>query len=273
MSEFENVPNINDTESISSEIQTEFNAVEKFEGGPVSGEFGEQELSLQEQLKNLESEIWLQHQDMMNLTELIEQTKAKINEVREKLGLQPTNEEPPSTSLERDKLEKLKAEQEGLEQQKGELTAQRELLIRHEKENILQDKLDELFKEISELNSQDFQSIVKTGRTIEGRIFESKSIGPIDPEAVQSLAKAFQEGIRLLPRILEILPGLLKKFDEDLTQEATERVDKQFEKLKMETAEESKPKGKLGMPEVEIPSGEKLGTSSVEGVGIETPEV
>jgi len=177
-------------------------------------------------------------QKMTRLTESIEGTKAKVNEAREKLGLPPDEEEPPSTFSEKDKLEKLKAEQEALEKQKEELISQqeKEQLIREEKEKILQEKLDELFKEFEALNPRDFESIFKSGKTREGGNVESKSMGSLDPEIAQSLAKTFREGIKLLPKILEALPELLKKFDEDLMKEATECVDKKLEaeKQKME---------------------------------------
>ena len=177
-------------------------------------------------------------QKMTRLTESIEGTKAKVNKAREKLGLPPDEEEPPSTFSEKDKLEKLKAEQEALEKQKEELISQqeKEQLIREEKEKILKEKLDELFKEFEALNPRDFESIFKSGKTREGGNVESKSMGSLDPEIAQSLAKTFREGIKLLPKILEALPELLKKFDEDLMKEATECVDKKLEaeKQKME---------------------------------------
>ena len=91
---------------------------------------------------------------------------------------------------------------------------------------------------------------------------ESKSMGSLNPEVAQSLAKAFKEGIKLLPQILEAHPDLLKKFDEDITKEATENVDKKLEeekqkkeekKKKEENPEELKSEEKL---EVKIPASE-----------------
>ncbi len=298
MPKFESAPNINNPEINLAEVQVDVNVGKKVEGeltpeeleklkteeGPEQG--AEQpELSPEEQLKNLEGEMEARQQEMTRLSESIEGTKAKINETRKKLGLPPDEEEPPSIFSEKDKLEKLKAEQEALEKQKEELISQqeKECLIREEKEKILQEKLDELFKEFEGLNPRDFESIFRSGKTPEGRNVESKSMGSLDPETAQSLARAFKEGIKLLPKILEALPELLKKFDEDLTKEATERVDKKLEEEKQKIEEEQKKEGKPEEPkseeekskisEGEIPPGEaKPEINPIEGGGVETPK-
>lgn len=295
MPKFESAPNINNPELNPAEMQADVNAGKKLEGELTPEELeklkveegqeqetGKPELSPEKQLKKLESEIRTRQQKMTRLPKSIEGTKAKLNEAREKLGLPPTEEEPPSVFSEKDKMEKLKAEQEALEKQKEELISQQEKkrLIREEKEKILQEKLDELFKEFEELNPRDFESIFKSGKTREGGNVESKSMGSLDPETAQSLAKAFKEGIKLLPKILETLPELLKKFDEDLTKEATERVDKKLEeeKAKMEQEqeekpEESKPEEKPKVPEGEIsPSEVKPEVNPIEGGNIEAPK-
>ncbi|MDO8523051.1 MAG: hypothetical protein Q7S12_02055 [bacterium] len=234
------------------------------------------ELSPEEQLKNLEGDIETRQQEISRLTESVEGTKAKLNETREKLGLPPTEEDPPSVFSEKDKLEKLQAEQEGLDKQKEELISrqEKELLIREEKEKILQEKINEVFKEFEELNPRDFESIFKSGKTSKGQNVESKSMGSLDAEIAQSLAKAFKEGIKLLPKILEALPELLKKFDEGLTKEATERVNKRLEEeqKKEEKPEEPKPEKKPEAPKSETPPGEiKPEVNPIEGENIESP--
>jgi len=143
-------------------------------------------------------------------------------------------------------------------------------------------KIFELFKEFEALNPRDFESVFKSGKTLEGRSVESKSMGPLNPEMAQSLAKAFKEGIKLLPKIFEALPELLKKFDEDLTKEATERVDKKLEeekakieegKKKEEKPEEPKLEGEPKVSEGEIPPSEiKLEVNPTEGGNIESPK-
>lgn len=298
MPKFESAPNMNNPELNPAEVQADVNVGKKVEGELTPEELerlkadeGQEqkaekpELSPEEQLKNLEDEMEARQQEMTKLTESIEGTKAKMNEARERLGLPPTDEEPPSTFSAKDRLKKLKAEQEALKKQKEELISQqeKERLIREEKEKILQEKLDELFKEFEALDPRDFESIFKSGKTREGRNVESPTMGELDPEIAKSLAKAFKEGIKLLPKILEALPKLSKKFDEDLTKEATERVDKKLEEEKQkmeeeqekeEKPEEPKPEEeKPKIPESEIPSGEvKPEINSVEGGGVEVPK-
>lgn len=299
MSKIESVPNINNPGLNHVEAQTNVNnGVKKAEGEFAPEELeklktdegqeqgaGKPKLSLEEQLKNLEYKMGTRQQEMVKLAELIEGTKTQLNEAREKLGLPPTEEEPPSTFFEKDKLEKLKAEQVALEKQKEELISQqeKERLIRAEKEKILQEKLDELFKEFEVLNPRDLESVFKSGKTHEGRNVESSAMGELDPEIAKSLAKAFKEGIRLLSKILEGLPELLEKFDEGLTKEATERVSKKLEKEKQKMEEgqneQEKPEEpELGEKEPKIPEDEILPEevtpeiNSSEGIGIEPPK-
>lgn len=296
MPKFENTPNLNNTELSSSKLEAGVNVEKKPEGELAPEEIEKlkteevkeekPELSPEEQLKNLEGDIEARQKEITRLTESVEGTKAKLNEVREKLGLPPTEENPPSVFSEKDKLEKLQAEQEALEKQKEELISrqEKERLIREEKEKILQEKIDELFKEFESLNPRDFESISKSGKTREGRNVESPSMGELDPEIAKSLAKAFKEGIKLLSKILEALPELLKKFDEDLTKEAEQRVEQRLEDEKKKLEEESKkkeeekpaeqkPEEKLEVPEGEVSSEElKQGPSVAEGGNIENPK-
>ena len=174
MPKFENAPNMNNTELNPNEIGTDVGVGKKLEGEltpeeseKIKAEEGQEqmteepELSPEDQLKNLEGEAEATQQEITRLTESVEGTKAQLNEAREKLGLPPTEEDPPSVSSEKDKLEKLKSEQEGLEKQKEELVSkqEKERLIREEKEKILQEKLNEMFKEFEGLNPRDFESI------------------------------------------------------------------------------------------------------------------
>lgn len=298
MPEFENVPNMNNAELSPNEIGTDVGVEKKLEGEltpeeseKIKAEEGQEqmkeelELSPEDQFKNLEGEAEATQQEITRITESVEGTKAQLSALREKFGLPPTEEDPPSVSSEKDKLEKLKSEQEGLEKQKEELVSkqEKERLIREEKEKIIQEKLNEMFKEFEGLNPRDFESIFKSGKTSEGRNVESKSMGFLEPEVAQSLAKAFKEGIKLLPKILEDLPELLKKIDEDLTKEATDKVDKKLEeeKAKMEEEqnkeekfEEPKLEENLKVPEGEIPPSEiKPEVNPIEGGNIETPKV
>ena len=198
------------------------------------------ELSPEEQVENLKDETEARQEEITKLTESVEGTKSKINKIRESLGLPPTEEDPPSVLSDKEKLEKLRTEKEGLEKQSEELISkqEKERLIREEKEKILQQRIDGLFEEFKSLNPQDFESIFKTGKNREGGKMESKVMGTLDPETTKYLASAFKEGIKLLPKILESLPELLKKFDENLDKEAEERVDKKLEDEKKMVEEE-----------------------------------
>ncbi len=294
MSKLESASNFNSPELNPSELKAGVTAEKNREKELTPEELGKlkteeqkeekSDLSPEERLKNLEGDIEAKQREITRVTESIEGTKAKLNEAREKLGLPPVEKDPPSVFSEKDKLEKLQAEQKALETQKEELISheEKERLIHGEKEKIMQEKIDELFKEFESLNLRDFESIFKTGQTKEGGKVESSSMGELEPKIAQALAKAFKEGIKLLPKILEVLPDLLKKFDEALTKEATERVEQKLEeeKKKMEEEQkkeekstEQKPEEKPETPEGEIPTGElKQGPSVVESGSIENPK-
>ncbi|MEO5366311.1 MAG: hypothetical protein H7831_08135 [Magnetococcus sp. WYHC-3] len=244
----------------------------------------ELKLSPEDQLENLKDRSVAGEKEMARLSESIETTKSALKTVREKLGLPSVEEDPPSVSNDKDKLDRLKNEQENLERQKEELVKQqeRERLIREEREKIMQEKIDEIFKEFQRLNPQDLENILKSGKNSEGKNVESKSMGSLEPEVAQSLAKAFKEGIKLLPKILKALPDLLKKFEDDLTKEATERVDKKLEEEKKKMKEEQEKEEALKefesnkKPEVlegEIPFDNiKPNTKLAGGENIKTPE-
>lgn len=270
MSKFESEPNMNNSKvnpvemgsdvntgkNIESELKTE--ELEKLNTeGILKQRLKQPELSKEEKLKKLEGEMEVRQQEIEGLSESIEATKAEVNETRKKLGLPLGGDEFPSTFYKEDKLEKLKAEQEKLEIQKNKLISQqeKEQLIRKEKENILQEKIDKLFREFEGLNPHDFESIIKSGKTSEERNIESKSMGFLDPEEAQLLAKAFKKGIKLLPHILETLPWLMKKYDEDLTREAIERIDNKLEKEKQkieDAGNEEEKKEELKLKEDEL---------------------
>jgi len=286
----ENAPNLNNTELNPNEVEADVSAAEKLEGELTPEELEKlkaeeeqetrgPELTPEEQLKNLENKIEVRQQEITELTESIEGTKAKLNEVREKFGLPPSEEQPPSVLSDKEKLAKLQAEQEALEKQKEELIDQqeKERLIREEKEKILQEKLDELFKEFETLAPRELESIVRSGKTREGRNVESSSMGKLDPEIAKSLAKAFKEGIKLLPKVLEVAPELLKKFDEDLTKEATERVEQKLKEKKQnmeEKPEEPKSEEKPEIPEGKTPPDEiESEQNPIEGENIGSPKM
>lgn len=178
-----------------------------------------------------------------------------LENIREEITRLETNTSDEIS--EKEKIEKLKKEQETLEKQR------RENLIRAEKEKILQEKLNELYKQFEELDSNDFESVLKSGKRFNGESIESRSMGSIEPENAQFLAKAFKEGIKItLLRLLQSLPELLAKLDEDLTKQATEQVDKKEEEEKQKLEEEKKEKEEK-IEEGEIPPNEADSKESV----------
>jgi superfamily II RNA helicase len=227
MPKLESAQKINKPESNPSERGVDINA----------GKQPEARLTVEEQLGDLAHEAEVKQQQVPPLTQSIEGTKAQLSEIRKKMGLPQPNEEPPSVLSDQQRLKELQTEQEALKKQQEELKGQqkekgKEQLIQEEKGRILQEKLNELFKAFEKLNPTDLESILTGGKTREGRNVTTPSMGELDPQVAQSLAQAFKEGIRLLPRILEALPQLLKMFDEELTKEATERVEQNLEAAK-----------------------------------------
>ncbi|MDO8530060.1 MAG: hypothetical protein Q7S10_01460 [bacterium] len=181
-----------------------------------AGEITEKEVeSLEEKLENLGGPI-------NELQEMSASNRKEFDGAREELGLPPSEKNLPTE----DELEKLRAEQKTLEQQQN-----KERLIQEEKEKILQEKLDELFKQFESFAPKDFKVILKNG-------MENSPFGAMDEKTTKSLVESFKAGIKLLPQILEKLPDILEKFDKDLTEEATERIEKKLEKDKKEPTDQ-----------------------------------
>ena len=215
--------------------------------------------SPEEQISSLENESRINQEEITRLTETVENTKTKINEIRQKMGLPYREEDTPSVLSEKDKLEKLLSEQETLERQKEELIGQqeKEKLIREEKEKIMQEKIEELFNELRSLRQEDFESIFQTGKTVNGQAVESNAMGTLEPDTARALANAFEEGIKFLPEILKNLPDIFEKWNEDLMEEATRRIEQMLEEEKKKLEQESpKPKQPEEEATIKTDSGE-----------------
>jgi hypothetical protein len=259
---FEKVPDSSIVTNTTPETETGgLEHVQESAASPEAREAAATNLSPENDLKNLEDKTQAGQQEITRLTELVEKTKTELNRLREQMGLPPTEDDPPALASEAEKLYKLQAEQEELAKQKEELRRQeRERLIREEKQHILQKRIDNLFREFEALDMPDLESLFATGRNSNGGPWESGALGLLDPEIVKSLAKAFKEGMKLLPQILETLPGLLKQFDEQLTNEAEERVDQKLEQTEEEEEQkniEPKP-GEQTEMSAEEPSAENV---------------
>lgn len=257
----ENISSLNNSESTSSETEYVSSGVENEVSQETIDEIDgldtkEDELTQTEKLDNLEKEIKVSQQEVVVLEESIQNTKAQLNDVREKLGLPPTVEEPPSILSDKEKIEGLKDKQEILEKNKEDFVneQEKEQLIQQEKEEILQEKIDELFEKFNGLAPRDLESILKSGKTSNGENVESKFMGSLEPAVAKSLAHAFKDGIKLLPKLIEILPEMMKKFDKELTNEATKRVEQKLEEQKqvLEETSEEKEQPKLQEDEAVI---------------------
>jgi formate dehydrogenase assembly factor FdhD len=62
------------------------------------------ELSPEEKVEQTEKDIKAKQEEMTRLSESIKGTKSSVNTAREKLGLPPNEEEPPSALSDKDKL-------------------------------------------------------------------------------------------------------------------------------------------------------------------------
>jgi len=217
----------------------------------------------EEKIEDLENKIEYKKGKREELIREIKEEEDKLKKLREELGVPPTKEKTPNEISKERELEKLEAQRQALEKHKEILISKREKerLIQKEKEIILQETLDQLFKEFEAMKSSDRQNLSKEGKTADGQGFHSKSMGYLNQELVKTLAKTFIAGIKSASRILESFPELFKKFDQDLTAEARKRVEKRLREEEAKMAEDREmepeelaPAEKLEVPEKEIPS-------------------
>ena len=192
-------------------MQADVNVERKPEGELTPEETKNPELSPEEQLKELESEAGARQQEIARLTELVEGTKAGLNEAREKLGLPPTEEDPPSVFSEKDKLEKFQAEQEMLEKRKEELISQQE------KEKIISTAKVEDFetKEGSEAVDEKIEtkisSIERTSEDVSRILKEiERETTSLDSKEAEFLKRALEGKTEKVTTILDKSISLLK---------------------------------------------------------------
>lgn len=186
-----------------------------------------------DRIKEIEAAEEVGQERVAGLETSIDKTTEELNKTRESLGLPPLTEEPHSLSTDKESVKKLEERQEELEQEKETLAdeQEKEKLVGKEKEKILQEKIDELFKEFGSMGAKDFESLLGGGKKADGSSMESGGLR-LDPKTAKGLAAAFKEGLKLLPGILKALPGLMKEFDESLTKEAEDRVEKRLKEEK-----------------------------------------
>ena len=124
----EAISGLNNTNSNRNELQGDVGIDRNGEGEIVSEDLKAEEkerakveLTPEEELREIESEAATRQQEINRLVGSIGETKTKLREAREGLGLPQTDEDPPSVFSSRDKLNKLQAEQATLATRMSEL--------------------------------------------------------------------------------------------------------------------------------------------------------
>jgi|GEM_PF-2924883 len=105
----EGAPNLDSTKLKTGELPGAVNVAEKLE--TESQKTGGPKLSPEEQLISMRREAETKQQEITRLTESIEGTKTELKEIQEKRGLPQTDEDPPSITSSRNRLNKLQEEQ------------------------------------------------------------------------------------------------------------------------------------------------------------------
>jgi hypothetical protein len=100
--------------------------------------------------------------------------------------------------------------------------------IKKEKGAVLPERMAGFFEEFGLLDKENLKSILETGKTKEGKEFESSFMGTLDPETAKLLASTFKKigGVpeSLLPIALRFFPDIPKKLDSFLIKAAEEEV-------------------------------------------------
>ncbi len=192
-----------------------------------------QELTPEEQIKSVDLKIEDGRGQMSKLLEGELSEEEEMSRARQELGLPPIKEDAQHNKEKTDDL----LQQKSLEQEKARL--EKERLIEEERQKILQEIVNELFSEFESFSDADKSSIMASGFTSEGSRFGATSRGDLSPENAIALAKAFNEGIKMLPQILSAIPEMVKAFNDALTDEATRRVEEKMLKNNEGKDEES----------------------------------
>jgi hypothetical protein len=165
-------------------------------------------------------------QEIAKLSTSITNTKDQLNDIRISLGMQPTQEDPPSVMSAKARIEKLSTESaeeiplaEAVIAEVGQVTTteqvfENELEQKQKMEEIAQIRIDALFNEFRAINSTELQSIILTGKTLLGENYISQTFGVMQPSFAHLLAIAFREGITSVPQIIEIFPEITEPLEE-----------------------------------------------------------
>jgi len=185
-------------------------------------------------------------QEIAKLSTSITNTKDQLNDIRISLGMQPTQEDPPSVMSAKARIEKLSTESaveiplaEAVIAEVGQVTTteqvfENELEQKQKMEEITQIRIDALFNEFRAINSTELQSIILTGKTLLGENYISQTFGVMQPSFAHLLAIAFRERITSVPQIIEIFPEITEPLEQSVENETKKLEDKP----KYETREE-----------------------------------
>ena len=223
-----------------------------------------QKLTPEEQIKNVDLQIENSRGQMSKLSEGILAGEEEMSQARQELGLPPAKED---MQHDKKRMEELQAQQKGLEQERARL--EKERLIEEERQKILQEMVNELLNEFESFSDTDKSSVMASGLTSEGGRFGETSRGSLSPENAMDLARAFNEGIKMLPQILTAIPEIAKAFDEALTAEATQRVEENMLKNNEEPEAENQDEDRIETEKVqedaEVSQGKGVPDGKTEG--------
>lgn len=208
-----------------------------------SSEFGVEQLS-----RTPGERVTERTQEIAKLSTSITNTKDQLNDIRISLGMQPTQEDPPSVMSAKARIEKLSIETtaeippaEAVIAEVGQVTTaeqvfENELEQKQKMEEIAQIRIDALFNEFRAINSTELQSIILTGKTLLGENYISQTFGVMQPSFAHLLAIAFREGITSVPQIIEIFPEITEPLEETIVLEEKEIEEKPTVEAVQETA-------------------------------------
>jgi hypothetical protein len=174
----------------------------------------------------LEGEVLSREIEMTKTENRIAHRKGEINEMRKTFGLPPTEEDPPSVSIEREQLRRIEDEHEELVNVRYGWNFPKKRRV------FLQSKLNSLFEELDTVPESDFELSFRNG-------YRSKSLGNIEPEIATYLAERYRSGksaggkkgswslaklFKDSPEMLKTIEQRLPQEDENITSDTAEEV-------------------------------------------------
>ncbi len=155
------------------------------------------ELDPSEELPRIEAALKHNQEQIDQVQAALEGDRAKLEAVRQFLGLPPGSEDPVATKR---RLDALRAERERLEDEK--------------KENETVEDLNEVLKQLNTLPKAELMIIVKTGKRGDGSDLEDKNGKKVNPDVAKKLGELAEQGITKVTKaifktVLAIVKGIL----------------------------------------------------------------